>query len=120
MKRLAVVTFIFSAICVIVISAQSHNVEWGHPSAFDRLLTRDIVNRKYKFWRIIHEDYQFPAIGKTNYLNITGIRVTDQYMDGTGGYASLVQGGLGHRNVTIHLKSQRNHGFNFIIEIFGR
>lgn len=51
---------------------------------------------------------------------ITFIDIKDQYQDGNGGYASLLNGGPGNKDVTMHFKSQRNHGFNFIVEIFGK
>lgn len=51
---------------------------------------------------------------------ISAIQAIDQYTNGNGGYAMLQQGGVGQNSTTIHLKSQRGHGFNFIVEIYVR
>lgn len=50
---------------------------------------------------------------------ITYIKCTDQYVNDNGGYATLLGGGVGYNDVKIHLKSQRGHGFNFIVQIYG-
>ena len=36
-----------------------------------------------------------------------------------GGYVQLRKGGPGFRNVTLHVKSDRNHGLNYTVEVFG-
>lgn len=51
---------------------------------------------------------------------ITAIHCTDQITNGKGGYATLLKGGIGFTDVTIHFKSQRNNGFNFIFEVWVR
>nr|AYV99528.1 venom polypeptide [Dolopus genitalis] len=108
------------AACVVITNAQSHNSLWGSIGPGDNLLDRQIIKKSYKFLRIVTQDYTFPPPGAVLGRMITGIRVTDQYTNGKGGYASLYAGGPGNPSVTIHFKSQRNHGFNFIVEIFGR
>lgn len=50
---------------------------------------------------------------------ITRIVVTDQYDNGNGGYAKLKDGGPSTNYAIIHFKSQRNHGYNFVIDIYG-
>uniref|UniRef100_A0A1B0DA18 Uncharacterized protein n=1 Tax=Phlebotomus papatasi TaxID=29031 RepID=A0A1B0DA18_PHLPP len=50
---------------------------------------------------------------------ITCIRALDQYVNGKGGYATLRAGGVGFNHTTIRFKSQRGHGFDFILEIYG-
>lgn len=44
----------------------------------------------------------------------------DLKVDGTGGFPRLLGGGVGYRNVTIGLTSQRGHGLHFNITIFGK
>lgn len=132
---------VFVAIWAGAVSAQSHNVTWGAVGKHDTLLDREIVVKKSKLLQIVTEDFTYPRKvrifrnkiwlehmsvlsftlqGYNNNYNITAIRCTDQYTNGKGGYAALLKGGPGFKEVTIHLKSQRNHGFNFIIEIYGR
>lgn len=50
---------------------------------------------------------------------ITYINVLDQKANGTGGYANLISGGVGFNHTGLHLKSRRNHGINFIVDIYG-
>ncbi|CAD7079019.1 unnamed protein product [Hermetia illucens] len=111
---------VFVAIWAGAVSAQSHNVTWGAVGKHDTLLDREIVVKKSKLLQIVTEDFTYPRKGYNNNYNITAIRCTDQYTNGKGGYAALLNGGPRFKEVTIHLKSQRNHGFNFIIEIYGR
>ena len=70
--------------------------------------------------QIVTRDVKYPAKGQMGVRNITAIYCYDQYQNGNGGYASLYAGGPGYNHTTIHLKSQRGHGFNFIIEIYGK
>nr|AYV99534.1 venom polypeptide [Dolopus genitalis] len=106
--------------CVAVSNAQSNNMSWGSIGPGDSLLDRQIISKPSKWLRIVTQDYTFPPPGSVQNRLITGIRVTDQYTNGKGGYASLYAGGPGYNSVTIHLKSQRSQGFKFIVEIFGR
>lgn len=53
--------------------------------------------------------------------NITRIRALDLNVNGTGGYASIVQGGIGKKNVTLRLRSSaQGRGYNFYVDIFGK
>uniref|UniRef100_A0A336M7U6 CSON011708 protein n=1 Tax=Culicoides sonorensis TaxID=179676 RepID=A0A336M7U6_CULSO len=53
--------------------------------------------------------------------NITYIRANDNFFNGTGGYASVVSGGLYKTNVTLRLSSSSaNRGYNFTVEIYGK
>ncbi|CAD7086117.1 unnamed protein product [Hermetia illucens] len=118
MKHLPIVVLAF--VTVFVYNASARNSTWGYIGPYDSILDRAIVVKKSKWLQVVTQDYDYPKKGVYNYRNITGIRVTDQYTNGTGGYATLLRGGPGFRNVTIHLKSQRSHGFNFIIDVYGR
>lgn len=68
--------------------------------------------------------YLFQVVTKDVDMKVPGtihfIKATDQYIDDNGGYATLDKGGPGQNEVTIHMKSKRNHGFNFIVEIYGK
>lgn len=78
------------------------------------------VEKPSSLLRVVVEDVTYPPEGVTPLYNITCIRVLDQCGDGTGGSAIVKEGGLGFNNVTLHLKSQRGNGFNFLVEIWGR
>lgn len=67
----------------------------------------------FKF-QIISENVTYQG-----HTKITFIKGTDQYVNGNGGYATLVSGGPNYNEVVLNLKSQRNHGYNFIIEMWG-
>ncbi|KXJ72915.1 hypothetical protein RP20_CCG016987 [Aedes albopictus] len=99
-------SLVFAAILVsfgAVVICQSHNYFWGYKGPYD-VKTLDLV---------------YPLKGQLG-RNISAINITDQYINGKGGYASLLAGGIGYNHTTIHLKSQRGNGFSFIVEIYGR
>jgi hypothetical protein len=51
---------------------------------------------------------------------INCIQVTDKKENGTGGYASVVSGGVGHNNVMLHFASQFSRRFSFAVKIYGQ
>lgn len=140
MKCSIALSLFLLAICAYQVSTQSHNVTFGTIRANDTLLDRELVVKKYKLLQIVSDDYEYPRkvtsskcsrhMDRTNYFsslqgyynsfNITGIRCTDQYTNGDGGNATLLKGGPGANEVKLHLKSKRNHGFKFVIEVYGR
>nr|AYV99521.1 venom polypeptide [Dolopus genitalis] len=120
MKSFGVLALLVIAACVAESYAQSHNVVFGSIQPGDRKLFQQIVMKKAKTLRVVSEDVQYPPKGVVGQNLITGIRVTDQYTNGKGGYSTLVAGGPGQRDVTLHFKSQRGHGYNFIVEYYGR
>lgn len=53
--------------------------------------------------------------------NITFIQAYDNFFNGTGGYASVVSGGLYAKNVTLRLSSSApNRGYNFTVLLYGK
>ncbi|XP_044737242.1 probable salivary secreted peptide [Chrysoperla carnea] len=99
---------------------KSHHFLMGFMKGGDRLLYKGIFVKKAKWFRKRTQDIKFPEIAGIAFgPTITFIKVTDQYQNGEGGYASIYEGGVGEKSVTMHLKSQRGHGFNFMIEIYG-
>ncbi|XP_017014443.2 probable salivary secreted peptide [Drosophila takahashii] len=95
----------------------SHSVTWGVRSYRDTHLRREIITEKSRFLRVVTRDYVFNQ--KKWARTITQIVITDQVRDGNGGYAYLTAGGPQSTYAKIHLKSQRNQGFSFIIDIYG-
>lgn len=135
---LAAVLISFSAL----VFSQSNNYFWGYKGPYDVLLNRTFAIKSSTILQVKTMDLIYPLkVGSPNMhlsilinskwthsvalqgqqgRNISAINITDQYINGKGGYASLLAGGIGYNNVTIHLKSQRGNGFNFIVEIYGR
>ncbi|XP_026481544.1 probable salivary secreted peptide [Ctenocephalides felis] len=103
-----------AAIAVLVAAAncQSHNMLWGQRTAGDRLLFNSIEYEEFKPLQVVKRDVKFPKDGQFNYATITCINATDQYVNDNGGYISLLEGGVNYNHTTLHIKSQRNHGFN--------
>jgi hypothetical protein len=50
--------------------------------------------------------------------HINCIQVTDQKENDTGGYVSVVSGGVGHKNMTLHLESQFSRKFSLVVKIY--
>nr|CAD7438345.1 unnamed protein product [Timema bartmani] len=97
----------------------SHNLSQGWRVYGDRILHRELVKRSYKLFQVVTADLRYPSLGYTN-ATITQVLALDQVTDGTGGYANITRGGAGLHEVVMRFKSQRNHSFSFIIEIYGR
>lgn len=57
----------------------------------------------------------------TNQLrNITRIRALDLNNNGTGGFASIISGGVGQRNVTLLLQASAvGRGYQFFVDVYG-
>lgn len=98
---------------------KSHHFVLGTARATDRQLFRQIYQRKGSFLSVTKEYVNYPSNGTFSYYTITAIRALDQYIDGNGGYATLLRGGVGYRNMTLELRSRRGKGFNFIVEVWG-
>lgn len=77
---------------------------------------RQTYNRTGSAGAILSENIVY-----TNQIrNISRIRALDLNANGTGGFASIVSGGVGFRNVTINLRSSAaGRGFNFFVDIYG-
>ncbi|XP_077288526.1 putative salivary secreted peptide [Arctopsyche grandis] len=112
------VSFVLLAIASCVI-AQSNHFEIGQKGINDRRLHYEIVQKSSSVLQVVTKDITFPAAGSTNMAMITYIKAYDQYTNGNGGYCTLIGGGVGYQTAKLHFKSQRGHGFNFILEIWG-
>lgn len=98
--------------------AASMNMTFGVVGPYDVLLYHDVIKKSSSFLQVVTTDITFPQPYHRNNRTITAIRLTDQMQNGTGGYAQIYAGGPGFNHTTIHFKSKRNKGFNFIMEIF--
>ncbi|GAB0088307.1 probable salivary secreted peptide [Sergentomyia squamirostris] len=104
-----------------VLYAQSHHIQWGNVTHYDILLHRDFVRKSSSWLQVVSTDVNYPLANSTQPRNrtITCIRAQDQYINGKGGFATLRAGGVGFNHTTVHFKSQRGQGFDFILEIYG-
>jgi hypothetical protein len=48
------------------------------------------------------------------------VEVIDKWGDGTGGYAEITDGGVGHDYVKVKLRSQFSRGFAFTVKVSGQ
>lgn len=98
---------------------KSHNFYFGTKSLQDKLLYRTVEMKDRSFLRKLSYDLLVPPKGHTLTEEITYIEVLDQYTDEIGGCAYLNGGGVGNKYVNLHLKSQRNQGIHFLINVYG-
>lgn len=119
-KNLLSVFLLLAAIACLAYGQSHHWSQGTRPQPGDRLLYREIVKKSSSTLQIVTKDVTWPKKGVINNSIINYINATDQYINGNGGYVSLYSGGVGTRAVTLHFKSQRGHGFNFILDIYGR
>lgn len=112
---------VLSILCLVAAAAsQSHDLVAGQASYGDVVIYK-VNEYKYGIPLIIRTSYiEYPEAGQHNFAYIKAIFVKDNYVDGNGGYPTISAGGVGQRFVKIKLKSQRSHGFNFTITIYGR
>lgn len=98
-------------------AAQSHNLIVGSRMPGDRLVLSQAVVKNSSWMRIVTETKTFQA---PHNERITLVEALDQRTDGTGAYASILNGGPGHNSVTIRFKSQRGHGIDFVVNLYAR
>ena len=98
-------------------SNKSHDLVIGYRQPGDRLVVRSRVVKNSSWMKIVTEQKTFNA---SRWDRITMVQALDQKTNGNGAYASILNGGPGHQNVTIRFKSQRSHGIDFIVELYAR
>ncbi len=59
-------------------------------------------------------DFKFGGAKK-----ITAILARDNWDDDTGGYAEIIDGGIGEKHVIVRVTSQLMRGFNFTFSVYG-
>ncbi|XP_015171471.1 PREDICTED: probable salivary secreted peptide [Polistes dominula] len=96
---------------------KAHNLTIGYRVPGDRLVLRSGVSKKSSWLQVVTTEVTFNV---SRFDRITMVAAYDQKSDGTGAYASLLKGGPGYSNVTMRFKSQRNHGINFVVEVYAR
>ncbi|XP_053698388.1 probable salivary secreted peptide [Sabethes cyaneus] len=117
MRYLVLAAILIAFGCLVC--SQSNNYFYGTKTPYDVLLNRTIATKSSSMLQVKTMDLVYPVKGQLG-RNISAINITDQFINGKGGYAFLSAGGPGYNHTTIHLKSQRGNGFSFIVEIYGR
>lgn len=110
-------------ILITVTIAQSNHFHHGQYYFNETLLVREIIQKKSSKFRIGTADYVFPSgvtLPRPAPYVITRINAIDQYVNGDGGSVMVTEGGAGFTFVKLRFKTKRSHGFNFILEIFGK
>ncbi|XP_051167731.1 probable salivary secreted peptide [Leptopilina boulardi] len=96
---------------------KSHHLIVGARLPGDRLLLKQNVVKNSSWMKVVIVEKTFNV---TRYERITQVAAYDQKTNGNGAYASLLNGGPGNQMVRLKFKSQRGHGINFIVELYGR
>ena len=110
------VLLLFYLLMSEIAGQEKHNFRDCQSKPGDRLLTEKSIERSYKFLGYTSSDLSYSNPDAV----INCIEVTDQKENGTGGYTSIVSGGVGHNNVTLHFESQFFRGFSFLVKIYGQ
>lgn len=96
---------------------KSHHLIMGHRARGDMLIVWEDVVKNSSSMEVVTVEKTFNT---TEYRKITLLAAFDRNKNGTGGYASVVRGGLGHRMVRLKFQSQPGYGINFVVKIYGR
>ncbi|CAH1403639.1 unnamed protein product [Nezara viridula] len=96
-----------------------HNYQFGQRTPYQRLLYVDHPKYESKLMRVRSEELTYPVKGQLSGGMIGYIEVLDMKSNGNGGCVYIKNGGVGSTFVTLKLKSQRNHGMEFMIRIYG-
>ena len=95
----------------------SHHLIVGSRLPGDKLLVQENIVKTSKWLQIVTVEKSFNT---TRYDVITEVEALDQKTNGNGAYASVLSGGPGYQTVRLRFKSQRGHGINFVVKIYGR
>ena len=82
----------------------------------DIQLYSEKVRKGDKFFSNVSHTYSYTARDNEE---ITEVVAEDQWWDDTGGTPELVSGGVGSKEVTVKVTSQRSRGFNFHFYVYG-
>jgi len=110
------VLLLFYLLMSVIAEEERHNFRDCQSKPGDRILTEKSIIRTYKFLGYTSSDMTYSNPD----AQINCIEVTDQKENDTGGYTSIVSGGVGHKNVTLHFESQFSRGFSFVVKIYGQ
>jgi hypothetical protein len=86
------------------------------PRPGDILLHKESSARSFKFLKRVSATV-FVNVGNNT---INCVHAIDQWADGTGGSARILNGGIGYNFVDVKITSQFNRGFWFVIDVYGQ
>ena len=95
---------------------QKNDYKPCEPLPGDTLLKEKICARNFKFMGYVSQTCR---IDVGDYI-IGCVHALDGWNDGTGGYASFVNGGIGYNYIEVKITSQFSRGFWFDIEVYGQ
>ena len=116
--KISVVLVLALALVAGSVSAASktHNLIIGSRQYGDSLLYAENISKPSSLLRIVEVKKTFNV---KNHV-ITQVAALDMKTNGNGAIASRLGGGIGYDNITLKFKSQRGHGINFRVEIYGK
>ncbi|XP_018401030.1 PREDICTED: probable salivary secreted peptide [Cyphomyrmex costatus] len=96
---------------------KSHHLIVGYRMAGDRVVLKEniIKNSSWMKVQIVEKTFNISRNER-----ITLVEALDQKTNGNGAHASILNGGPGHNFVSMRFKSQRGHGVNFALNLYGR
>ena len=106
------------AIAVIVATVNATSLVVGKRQPKDGLVCFGDVNLRAQVGKVLSTQKvcNVPRWNQT----ITQISALDLGIKGRGGYAEIVKGGVGYKNVTLHLWSQKSQPLNFTIRVYAK
>nr|ATU83061.1 secreted venom protein family 3 protein [Pristhesancus plagipennis] len=118
------ITLAFLAITTVPVLANncqgnSHNEIFGRRETGDKLVYEDHINESWKLFKYVVKDIAYPLRGQQSHT-ITYIEIIDNYTNGNGGCAYILEGGVGKKFVKFHMKSKFNRGIDFQVKVYGR
>ncbi|KAK3933365.1 putative salivary secreted peptide [Frankliniella fusca] len=84
----------------------------------DRLLLQETAYQESRWMRVRDADIVYPKKNELGY-KISCIKVLDQRRDGLNGEVKIKEGGIGTNKVLLRFHSQRGHGLNYVVQIYG-
>jgi len=97
----------------------SHNYFFGKRNFDDRMVFMSNPRHDGSYMKKHHTDVFYPLPGHRTDGVISYLEVVDQYDNGRGGCAFLVQGGVGRDFFVMTIKSNyRGGGYNFVVKAF--
>ena len=112
------VILIFLFICSpIFLHAERNNLIVGKNEIDDQVYAQRVLEKK-QWGRILDFVREIAPFRDPWIRNITMIRALDQNLSGHGGKASILD--INNGTVKMRFVSERSHGIDFIVEIYGK
>ncbi|XP_026287825.1 probable salivary secreted peptide isoform X2 [Frankliniella occidentalis] len=100
------------------VDANDQSVIIGSTTWQDRLLLQETAYKE-SWWMMIRDaDVVYPKKNEVGY-KISCIKILDQRRDGKNGEVKVKEGGVSYNHVLLRFHSQRNHGLNYLVQVYG-